>query len=593
MACMKSYATKLLCIFLWLLVNRVVFCQPPSYPVQNWVQQLAAKEDPEQKNFSAIQNELVIADHATALGALKKMSQAGPAGNSYFNARLLSLQAGYYLRSRLPLGTVTRQVQDLYPRALNEAYRTADEEAIAAVSWQYGMAMQNLQELELAATYLLNAAELSKTLVSPSRMDSGTAFRLQYLGELLYHARLYGKSIRYVRQYISQFGSRPVRQEPFIINAWNTLGQDYQKLGKLDSALYCYRRSAEKARAANLEVWKGINAGFTGQVYFLKKQYANAAPLLRYSYLSNRATDANIAGYSLHWLGRMDLAEGKKDSALIKLKTAVQLLEQPTNYTIQNREYREPAYYALADAFRQKGLSDSFYHYSQLYQSLHDSLQTVTVRSSVDLAQMRFENGKNYYAVQLLQQQKRAEEINRNFIVTAILALSVIAILVLLKKKQQAEYRQRLALQEKESAKTEAAAARERLRLFTHHLLEKTALIENLQAQLQDRQMTQAQQEALQALSVQTILTEADWLQFKTIFEKVHGGFFARLRERTPDITPSEQRMAALTRLRFTGSQIASVLGISTDSVRKARQRLRNRLQLPVDADLEEVFAAI
>jgi DNA-binding CsgD family transcriptional regulator len=64
------------------------------------------------------------------------------------------------------------------------------------------------------------------------------------------------------------------------------------------------------------------------------------------------------------------------------------------------------------------------------------------------------------------------------------------------------------------------------------------------------------------------------------------------LKEKAADITAAEQRMAALTRLHLTTRQIAAILGISADSVNKTRQRLRSRLKISADANLEEVIAS-
>jgi DNA-binding CsgD family transcriptional regulator len=60
-----------------------------------------------------------------------------------------------------------------------------------------------------------------------------------------------------------------------------------------------------------------------------------------------------------------------------------------------------------------------------------------------------------------------------------------------------------------------------------------------------------------------------------------------------PGITPAEQRTAALTRLQLSPRQIASMLGISVDSVHKSRQRLRKRFNLGTEANLEEVVTGL
>ncbi|HEX3165851.1 MAG TPA: hypothetical protein VHQ93_06290, partial [Chitinophagaceae bacterium] len=80
---------------------------------------------------------------------------------------------------------------------------------------------------------------------------------------------------------------------------------------------------------------------------------------------------------------------------------------------------------------------------------------------------------------------------------------------------------------------------------------------------------------------------------FKSLFEKIYPGFFINLKEKFPDITLAEQRMAALTRLQLTPRQMASMLGISVDSVHKTRQRLRQRLRINPESSLEEIMISI
>jgi DNA-binding CsgD family transcriptional regulator len=60
-----------------------------------------------------------------------------------------------------------------------------------------------------------------------------------------------------------------------------------------------------------------------------------------------------------------------------------------------------------------------------------------------------------------------------------------------------------------------------------------------------------------------------------------------------PDITVAEQRMAALTRLHLSTKQMASMLGISPDSVYKIRQRLRKWLQLDDEVTTETYLTKI
>jgi DNA-binding CsgD family transcriptional regulator len=51
--------------------------------------------------------------------------------------------------------------------------------------------------------------------------------------------------------------------------------------------------------------------------------------------------------------------------------------------------------------------------------------------------------------------------------------------------------------------------------------------------------------------------------------------------------------MAALTRLHLTTKQMAAVLGISSNSVIKAKQRLRQRLNFETDFHAEEFLSKL
>jgi DNA-binding CsgD family transcriptional regulator len=84
------------------------------------------------------------------------------------------------------------------------------------------------------------------------------------------------------------------------------------------------------------------------------------------------------------------------------------------------------------------------------------------------------------------------------------------------------------------------------------------------------------------------ILTNSDWQSFKDYFEKVHPNFNAKLRKEFPTITESEERLFLLVKLNLRTKEIASILGISNDSVKKNRNRLRKRLSLNADQDLVE-----
>ncbi|MNL57761.1 hypothetical protein D3C87_1813480 [compost metagenome] len=101
------------------------------------------------------------------------------------------------------------------------------------------------------------------------------------------------------------------------------------------------------------------------------------------------------------------------------------------------------------------------------------------------------------------------------------------------------------------------------------------------------------EQMVLQKLSDATILTEDDWRKFRSLFEKVHSGFFQKLKTMYPGLTPAETRLCCLIKLGLNSHEMAAMMGISTMSIKKSRQRLRKKIHLDETDKLEDLFCSL
>jgi len=89
------------------------------------------------------------------------------------------------------------------------------------------------------------------------------------------------------------------------------------------------------------------------------------------------------------------------------------------------------------------------------------------------------------------------------------------------------------------------------------------------------------------------ILTDTDWELFKKRFEQSYPGFLLRLRTRFPEMSSAEERLFLLIKINLNGQEIANILGITANAVKKSRQRLRKRLELTPENDLEAFVKAL
>lgn len=81
---------------------------------------------------------------------------------------------------------------------------------------------------------------------------------------------------------------------------------------------------------------------------------------------------------------------------------------------------------------------------------------------------------------------------------------------------------------------------------------------------------------------------DENWMVFLEQFEKVNKDFFGHLAASHPDLTVNEQRLCALLKIRMSIKECAAILHISPDSVKQARYRLKKKMGLGADDDLDQ-----
>lgn len=127
------------------------------------------------------------------------------------------------------------------------------------------------------------------------------------------------------------------------------------------------------------------------------------------------------------------------------------------------------------------------------------------------------------------------------------------------------------------------------LKTYIIDLSKKNAIINNLQIDT-GRTGTIAQNEPEVAeLLEQKILTDEDWEKFKNRFNNIYPNFFLRIKESHLPLTEAEIRILVLMRLELNGKHMAAILGISPQSVRVCKMRLKKKL-LAKDFDTVEDF---
>lgn len=86
---------------------------------------------------------------------------------------------------------------------------------------------------------------------------------------------------------------------------------------------------------------------------------------------------------------------------------------------------------------------------------------------------------------------------------------------------------------------------------------------------------------------------EKDWNKFEEHFNNVHNDFLKRLKENYPQLSPTYLRLCSLLKLDLSTKEIASLMNISQRGVEKARSRLRKKMELSPDENLNQYIAGV
>jgi len=590
--------TRLLALLL-IVVHHPAMCQNAGLDAHEWAKKLADPSDKENKVFFKLIYSPEL-DSTTTFNFLTQLTKQPAAQSNYFLARYYCARSAFLLKFNhitssfrpFTVENIREEIKMLLSKAMQLAYETNDDYLTAFVSGIYGKDMYAMDETELAVMYMMNSADIYDKIKL-----AASYIHYVILGETLWRVREYEKSIKYSLKAIDVLNSSKVDfQDYYKMTCYNTVALSYHRLGQYDSAFQYYEKALVKQHIIHTAGWDGIISGNMAQIYYAQGKYATALPLFMMDYrISKEKEFYDNAANSLQWAAKTNLALGNKDTALRQVKEAFQLLKK-----WPSRNYLQNAYNTASEIFKSLGNNDSAFYYGVKYNKLHDSLEKMIYQSSISISKLRLKEETNSFNIRRLKREQHEQVQVRNIIIASILFLSIIALLLINGQRLKTKYKQNLAEKEKISAQQqtlltqhEMESASIQLKMFTENIIEKTNLVEKLQQQLKNRSISFDEQQLISELSLQTILTEEDWDNFKLLFEKIFPMFFQRLKIISPDITVAEQRMAALTRLQLTTRQMASMVGISVDSVHKTRQRLRKRFNLGADDKMEQYISGI
>jgi hypothetical protein len=302
--------------------------------------------------------------------------------------------------------------------------------------------------------------------------------------------------------------------------------------------------------------------------------------------------------------------------------TKIEYLNKSVDYALQSLEISETtkslytiknSYGTLTQAFYDLNFLVEAMEYQTLFMQVKDSLFNIEKQKNIDELETRYQVNENKFKIRQLEDEKELNAIKTFTIISIIAALLIISTLIIVllyirRRKDKTIFKQKEALltKEKELAEIEIRRKKKKEQILTQELEFKSRQLNSHALNMvqrnkflidlkKDIELTsdslgaedrRKMRSLLNKLNI-TLNNEKDWEKFRLYFEQINQDFYNKLKEVNPDLSINDKRICALIKLELSSSEIAQVLNIAPNSIKSARYRLKKRLNLSAEDDLE------
>jgi len=469
------------------------------------------------------------------------------------------------------------------------------------VNYHLGYSYFQKGDFELSLMYIHRALELWEPL---SDIGNGPKWNaLEMLGSIYFKLRQYERAVDFHRQalQIRKISYAGILDESINLAyaySYNNLAECYLSMGITDSAYWYAEKSLRiKLRPATVASNHDIANSYLNMAKInfnlgakkIAKFYADSAI---YFYRKSNWKDG-IAESFLE-KGYLLASKNNKDEAIKSFRKALEISSDTKAKVIQKKALK-----ALADQLAEQG--DYFESNKALmrYVQLNDSLYNADMNQRIAEMGVKYEVNKKELENIFLKEQNSTHKKTQYYLLLAIILFIVLfislAIVVWLLQKN---------LRNKESL----LSSRNELNQYKEQQLIKEIEQKNMELQRlvesiknKNNMLDTVKQVMLEEIknncnapvetfhrTVKTIqshmVNDQDWVMLEREIQELSAGFKEKLMSKHPDLSSLDFKLLTYHRLKLSTREIASLMNIEEESVRKQKYRLRKKLNLNGDS---------
>jgi tetratricopeptide (TPR) repeat protein len=444
-----------------------------------------------------------------------------------------------------------------------------DKRGMGKIYSNIGLVHHDQRTYPLALKYF-ELALATADIIHDTELKMGV---LSNLGTTYLHTKDYAKAEMYYTHYLKI--SEKINSKYDIAESYSNLGQLNLERNKVETALSYFLQSIKIRSAIQDKEGIAMCHYYIGKAYLAKKKYAEAEQYLL------KGIDISKQVTTLRWL--TSIYETLKD-----------LEKERGNYQQATAYFEE---------FTEK--KDRLF-------DLEKSRQMAEMQTRYETLQKEQKLKAQQQELALLKEHNRFQKLLKNGLLMGMGAIALITYLIISRQRLRIRKNKELLIKNQEIYQTEQALAKaqlenaklqelklieelevknKKLTSYSLNFIQKNELMEEVKLNLSQLKKSKNAENTrelngLSRLMEQNVQIDKDWEDFQRNFGEVHKDFYRILKAYYPDLTNHELKLCTLLKLNMNLKEAANVMGISPESVKKARYRLRKKFNLNREENL-------
>ncbi len=558
----------------------IIFILFTVFPcIQLWPQFTASEKQPEQQLIEKISETYLLAKDTIALKEMLQRERLILASENQKSAQIIS-NTFMALKTAALQEKLNPNARRLFENAFLDAKQLNKPDLALWVATQYAFQLYTFRLYEQSFpyfSYTINQLEDENELsiIQPYETYKKSAYFLTTVGDYETAERFLVKAKKYVSANSSEMAS-----------ITDGLGVISLKKNNLDVANRYFTETISFAKASNDQLRYAKALGNLAEVSLRKKQYPKAIALLKEDIaISRRLADTQNSMYAIILLGKVYIANGDFSEALTQLNIA--------------RNYAKSTSYFNSSAFEINSLI------LEITKKNNNNKEELIARRNLEtlknelkesdgeavIMKIGWETEKNRLKLKIESETaklKKESYVKTAALIGCILLVVIIFIVVKIYKNKiqlkKTEYDNKLLSLNLAKANSEQKLQvnHQTIESYKTYLSEKNRQIKELEFEMGKIKQSAAPYLEKYSAKMQTLLeshlmSDESWLDFKKSFIQIYPAYYIFLKQNFKGLTDSNLRIIFLTKLEMDNTEIARILGLTLEAVKKAKQRLKKK----------------